>query len=425
MAQQRFTMKKLSVGILSFAAILLAARGAHAQTTKPTVNCVDPAAGRGNVVYVTGSSALRPFLTALAPIVLADNPSYTVVYQSQGSCAGVAAIYDDTKRTIKDVPAVGAKAANYAIFFKSDGSAQECFLDTTGAGEAGTSWPNVDLGISDVFSKSCAYETPPAGVTIADYFGPIQPMTFVVPSASTQKAISAEAAYLAFGLGAGGASAPWIDPSLFFVRNSGSGTQQMVARAIGVPANKWWGIDRGGSAAVRSGLKVILDAPTAEKSIGIVSTDIADEERNNLRILAFQSKGQSCGYLPDSTVNARDKINVRDGHYSIWGPVHLFARTTGGIPNAAAGAFVGRFATARVDKGLLDAVITKGLVPQCAMRVTRTEEMGPLASFQPQFQCGCYFDFKANGATSCKTCNGPAECGGATPACNFGYCEAR
>lgn len=426
MAQERFTMKRISVGLLAFAMAGMAARTASAQTVKPTVNCVDPAAGRSNVVYVMGSSALRPFLTALAPVVAADTPSYTIVYQSQGSCAGVAAIYDSdpSKRIMKDIPA-GSKPANYAVFFKPDGSAQECFLDTTGAGEAGTSWPTVDLGISDVFSKSCSYETPPAGVTIADYYGPIQPMTFVVPSASSQRSISAEAAYLAFGVGAGGASAPWTDPSLFFVRNAGSGTQQMLSRAIGVPANKWWGIDRGGSTQVRNGLKVILDKPTAEKAIGIVSTDVADDERNNIRILAFQSKGQSCGYLPDSTVNTRDKINVRDGHYSIWGPVHLFARTTGGIPNTAAGSFVGRFATARVDKTLLDAIISKGLVPQCAMRVTRTEEMGPLASFQPQFQCGCYFDFKANGATSCKACSGPADCSGATPACNFGYCEAR
>ena len=33
-------------------------------------------------------------------------------------------------------------------------------------------------------------------------------------------------------------------------------------------------------AAVRSGLKVILDKLTAENSIGIVSVDIADEERS-------------------------------------------------------------------------------------------------------------------------------------------------
>ena len=418
-----------TTSLLFVTTLLLVASTAAAQTTKPPpgTHCLDSGAGRGNVVYVTGSSALRPFLSALAPVVAADSPSYTIVYQSQGSCAGVASVFDSdaAKRIIKDVPAAGSKPANYAVYFNTDGTAQECFLDTSGAGEGGTAWPAVDLGISDVFAKSCGYDAAPSGITIADYFGPIQPMTFVVPSASSQRSISAEAAYLAFGLGGGGNAAPWVDPSLFFVRNSGSGTQQMIARAIGVPADKWWGLDRGGSSQVRSGLKVVLDKENAEKSIGIVSVDIADEERANLRILAFKAKGQTCGYLPDSTANTRDKVNVRDGHYPIWGPVHLFARTSGGLPSTAAGAFVGRFATARVDKRLLDAEIVKGLVPQCAMRVTRSAEMGPLASFQPQLECGCYFDFKANGATSCKTCGGTADCRAPTPACNFGYCEAR
>ena len=43
-----------------------------------------------------------------------------------------------------------------------------------------------------------------------------------------------EAAYLAFGLGGyNGAALPWTDPAFFFVRNAGSGTQQLIARAYG------------------------------------------------------------------------------------------------------------------------------------------------------------------------------------------------
>ncbi len=417
---------RVLIGLLAVGSFL-DLRAAHAQTLRPTVNCMDVAGGRSNVVYVTGSTALRPFLQVLAPLLAADSPTYSIVYQSQGSCAGAASIYEGaaSKRVIKDVPPAGGKPANYAVTFKPDGSSQECFLDTTGAGEAGTAWPTVDLGISDVFAKSCGYEGAGDNAEVADYLGPIQPMVFVVPSASSQRSISAEAAYLAFGTGPTGKSAPWIDPSFFFVRSAGSGTQQLLSRAIGIPATKWWGIDRGGSAQVRAGLKTILDTPTAEKSIGIVSTDIADDERNNLRILSFQAKGQSCSYLPDSTINARDKLNVRDGHYSIWGPVHLFARRSGGVPSAAASSIVSRFALARIDKAVVDAVVSKGLVPPCAMQVARKEEMGPLASFQPQFQCGCYFELKTNGATSCKACGGSGDCPASAPACNFGYCESR
>ena len=362
----------------------------------------------------------------MAPLLAGDSPSYTIVYQSQGSCTGVTAVFDadPAKRVIKDIPAAGGRAANYAVFFKPDGSTQECFLDGTNT----NNWPEVDLGISDVYASSCGVTSAPAGVTIRDFYGPIQPMVFVVPAASTQRSISEEAAYLAFGLGGGqDRSKPWIDPSFFFVRNASSGTQQMVAKAIHVPGNQWWGLDRGSNTNVVAQMKIVLDQPTAEKSLGIVSVDFADSERNNLKILAFKARGQSCGYLPDSSPTSRDKINVRDGHYPIWGPVHLFARTTGSLPNAAAGAFIGRFAAPRVDKSLVDAVVAKGLVPQCAMRVSRTDEVGvgAMSSLSPAFQCGCYFDFKANGATSCKACTGPAQCSGATSACNFGYCEAR
>lgn len=394
-------------------ALALAGSVARAQTNTPTVQCARP-----NVIYVAGSSAIRPFLGVVAQMLAKESPAWSIVYQSQGSCTGVKAIYstDPAQRLIKDIPASGSKAANYAILFNADGSAQECSL----APEGNT----VDVGVSDVFASTCDY-TAPANVQIADYEGPIQPMTFVVPAASSQRSISAEAAYMVFGTGGNqGAAAPWTDPNLYFVRNSSSGTQQMLARAIGVPADKWWGVDRGGSDGVRRNMKVLLDAGTAEKALGIISTDIADEERSNLRILAFQATGQSCGFLPDSTAFAKDKVNVRDGHYPIWGPVHFYTRTEGGLPSAAAAALVSRFAAARLDKELLDVIIQKHLVPKCAMRVKRSSEMGPLSAYSTDSRCGCYFDLVANGASSCKACAGPADCPSSTPACNYGYCEA-
>jgi hypothetical protein len=116
---------------------------------------------------------------------------------------------------------------------------------------------------------------------------------------------------------------------------------------------------------------------------------------------------------------------VRDGHYPIWGPVHLYARTSGGLPNTSATAMLARFSTPKIDQSLVDAVAAKGLVPECAMRVSRTEEMGAFASYQPQFGCGCYFDFKTNGATSCKVCKASSDCPSSAPACNYGYCEAQ
>jgi hypothetical protein len=197
----------------------------------------------------------------------------------------------------------------------------------------------------------------------------------------------------------------------------------MTGLAVGVPASKWWGVDRGSSGAVRDNMKVLLEAATAEKAIGIISADIADDERSNLRVLAFQGKGQSCGYWPDSTPFSEDKANVRDGHYQIWGPVHFYTQVTNKLPSAAAGALVSRFAAERLEQPLIDAVIKKHLVPRCAMKVKRTTEMGPLSPYTTDSRCGCYFDSIANGATSCKACQGPGDCPTDAPACNYGFCE--
>ncbi|MBZ4421683.1 substrate-binding domain-containing protein [Myxococcus sp. RHSTA-1-4] len=389
----------------------LAASSAHAQTNPPTISCPTT-----NVVYVAGSSAVRSFLTVVAPLLAQDTPAYSIVYQSQGSCTGVTAIFssDPSKRVIKDIPASGSKAANYAILLKADGTAQECSLPPEGV--------PVDVGVSDVYASTCGAEAP-AGVQISDYEGPIQPMTFVVPVSSTQRSISAEAAYMAFGMGGNqGRAAPWVDPALFFVRNASSGTQQMIARAISVPADKWWGVDRGGSDGVRRNMS-LLDTSRSEQAIGILSTDVADEERASLRILAFQARGQKCGFLPDSTPFARDKANVRDGHYPIWGPVHFYTRVENGLPSQAAGALVSRFAAPQLAQPLLEAIINKHLVPKCAMRVRRTTEMGPLSPVTTGLRCGCFFDKVANGATSCTPCAGPGDCPSSAPSCNYGFCE--
>lgn len=400
----------------TFCLLSLVSTSVVAQTAMPTIRCKDPAEGRANVIYVAGSTAIRPFLGVVAKLVAADG--FTIVYQSQGSCTGVTAILDPdpAKRLIRDIPASGTRAANYAIAFAADGSARECFRDMMGN--------TVDVGVSDVYPETCGYQV---GTDASDYEGPVQPMTLVVSAVSSQTSISAEAAYMAFGMGGnGGKAAPWTDPTFFFVRNQSSGTQQMVGRAIRVPADKWWGVDRGGSGAVRSGMKTLLDARGAEKGIGILSTDITDDERANLRVLAFKAFGASCGYLPDSTINSLDKRNVRDGHYPIWGPVHFVTKTTGGVPGTAASALVTRFAAPRIDKDLLDAVISKHLVPKCAMQVKRSAELGPYERRgNNDYQCDCYFEASTGGtpAAACKACRSSTDCPSDRPACNYGFCE--
>jgi len=374
--------------------------------------CID---GSRSTIVVGGSTAVQPFLSVVAPLLAADTAPFTIIYQPSGSCNGVDGLFspDPTKHMIKDIP------NRPALLFHADGSSEPCTF---------TAPTQLDVAVSDVFASSCnsSYEV---SDTLAEYLGPIQPMTFVVPATSSEKSISAAMAHIVFGRGNTDMTdmpyLPYTDPTLYFVRNASSGTQQMVSRAIDVDARRWWGIDRGGSSAVRDQLEAVNPA-RASAAIGILSTDFADPERQRLRIVAFQAKGQLCGYYPDSTLNTRDKINVRDGHYAIWGPVHFFAQVNNGLPGPAAAALVTRFTRTRLDRTLLDAIIKSGLVPPCAMQVQRNSEMGPITAYQPPGACGCYFEAKVpdgQAPASCRACAGPADCPSLAPACNNGFCE--
>ncbi len=379
-------------------------------------SCVDPANGRSQVVFLTGSSNFPPLLAKLAPLVLASG--YTPVYQVTNSCTGVGAVLGSTHVIHDPAPGGSGKPAQY---FQSDGTAVPCTLGADGA--------TVDVGESDIFSSTCSgYGEPPPGV--AEYLGPIQAMLFVAPGASHQQAISAEAARAVFGMGGKrGAGMPWTNPALYFIRNQNTGTQQMIGKAINVPPNGFWGIDRGTAAAVDADLRVISDPALADQAIGIISTDYYDDDRANLRALAFKAEGQGCAYLPDSTPFKKDKRNVRDGHYPIWGPVHFFTAVADGIPvSPSAAAFVSVVSVPNLAKQLLDAFIGASLVPPCAMMVTRSTELGPLSAYTPPFQCGCYYEASVNGAASgsCTKCGTANDCADPhRPACNLGYCEAQ
>jgi hypothetical protein len=219
------------------------------------------------------------------------------------------------------------------------------------------------------------------------------------------------------------------------IRNSGSGTQQMVATAIGLAASKWKGQDRGGSGGV---VTAVAGATTPNAALGIVVTGNADPVSHGvanatLKILAYQHTDQKCGYLPDSSSTTFDKLNVRQGRYAIWGPLHLVATVNGqGVPtNANVATVMNMFTrtgiTSTQTQTMVDAEIAAHAVPQCAMQVSRTGEIGAEASYQPDVPCGCYFESKVGTASaSCTTCTTDTNCTvGNLTHCRYGYCEAK
>jgi hypothetical protein len=412
--------KRVAAACLAAAGLLGVCREASAQS----VNCIDVGGQGAKRVYLTGSTAAGPFVNTLGKALAAANPPIYLIYQQgKGSCDGVAAML---------TPPAAADISGTAQYYSgiADGGAPPTCTITGGDISA------FDVGFSDVWQDSCAafkdVHALPDGIT--DFQGPAQVMTFIVPAASSQTVISGQAAYLVFGFGDASQAPPWTDHLLMFQRTPASGTQSMIANAIKVPPDKWKGTPA--PPAQKSGdvlanvLAQNANATNAEKTIGILASDLADANRKSgpttgLTILAYQHFGQTCGYLPDSSSGKFDKINVREGRYAIWGPIHMLTKTAAGVPTNADVKTVMDYLTEKVDppQSVLDAEIAAHTVPQCAMKVKRTAETGTPASFSPDKPCGCYFEFKNGSTPACAQCNETTPC--ATGVCRHGYCEAK
>lgn len=362
-------------------------------------------------VIVSGSSAVKPFLQALAAKL---TPNITIIYPNgTGSCDGVAAM----STTPVTVNSTGA------LYWDSSAVPVPGGCDFDIAGNA------VDIGASDVYADTC-------GKTLAtdvhDFHGPIQTMTFAVPSGSTATSISAEAAYMVYGFAADTAAhqvSPWTDPASLFQRDASSGTETMIATAIKVPAAKWLA---GANTNKTSDaiFAALTGAADASKALGILGASYADLHRDKVKELAYQAYGQSCGYLPDSNATAFDKANVRDGHYEIWGPLHLYTHvgSNGKSSNADIQKVIDDLTLVTPDPGfdLIQLEAKNGVIPECAMHVSRTAEVGALASYDPPKSCECKFVKEATGTApaDCATCTTNADCtAGNRHTCNYGFCE--
>lgn len=353
-----------------------------------------------------GGSASKPLLARIAPLLRSLPEPITLIYQSPGACFGITAYVDGT-------PLTGT-----ASYWDADGTEQTCSFPVTGV--------EPDFGMLGVQGTLCeGVDAIPAG--LGDFAGPITGWNLIVPNASSQTSISAEAVYFIYGFGAAlGQVSPWTLDTELYSRNATSAALIAVALGAGIPPTKFKGIDVMSNGAMISSLAM---SANPEAAIGYVSAEVADLNRDSVRTLAFQAYDQECAYWPDSTVTAFDKQNLRDGHYALWSPYHFYAPVdgTGEIVDPETRRFVGWFTGDEplpADLDLITEIIANGNIPQCAMEVWRDEEIGPLYSFAPPDPCGCHFEFLATGESSCDACVGTEDCSDAGAVCRNGFCEA-
>jgi hypothetical protein len=269
--------------------------------------------------------------------------------------------------------------------------------------------------------------------------GPVQTINFIVHTDSSQKAISAEALYYIYGLGASAAGVePWTDPTHIILRTVASFAHQFPAVAIfGDPGKVFFDHPDVGGLGVgittqQDGINALIQAAESspETPIFYVSSSAADANRATVRTLAYQHYDQSCGYWPDSSESALDKLNVRTGKYALWTPGHFFTRVddAGDYVSPFAGQLVGWFTgAAEPPEGVnvTQLVIKAGDVPSCAMSVQREGVFGAISSFAPPAPCNGFFENTATGSTEHEACEEDSDCSDdALPKCRFGFCEA-
>jgi hypothetical protein len=389
-------------------------------------------------VFGSGSSALSLYVGKLAQ-AFANQGEGTIIYQIAGSCYGSYTTVLADQYPLAAVPATtGNATATYFDPVQSDENGVP--LQYTCAIDEPTR--TADFGVSDVFPATCLPQLNQTGGlpnNLHDFYGPIQTMVLAVPAGSTETSISADAAYMVWGFGSASGVAPWTDVAYLLQRSGSSGTQSMMAATISVNAFSWQGVMHSSNQAVLSAMLQAAanpDTSAQQSTMGILGADFVEDNRAQINVLAFQDRGQTCGYYPDSTPTAHDKQNVRDGHYPVWGPSHFIAPVdTNGQPiNGTVSEFVDALAGTVTVNGLnlLQTYQQRHLVPVCAMHVTRSSDGQDYQPYTPETSCSCYYDYLTTGQTSCVTCQNAGDCAhapnGAT-SCNMfgapalGYCE--
>jgi hypothetical protein len=363
-------------------------------------------------VYGSGGSAVTADLAKVAKVLAGVSQPVTILYNDAlGACGGFKAFLDK-------------KVTGTFQYWDTAGALHTC--DAPAAGQ--------EVSFSHIGNPAsfCPNVTVPSDAK--DFDAPVQSLNIVTAAGSSQQSISAEALFYIYGFGADGKVKPWVTIAHTVQRQASSFAQLLLADAIGVPATAFKAapfVDTQGKV-----LSAIADAAatSVEDPIGFVSGSAADTEEAKAtprtKTLAFQAKGQTCGFLPDSEPKKLDKINVRTGRYGLWAQGHFWARinpTTKAIVDQDAANLIGWYQGTVATPDNVDlqaAIISSGDIPLCAMTVKREGLAGAISSYAPDEPCTHYFEKTATGATTGTACTeGGNECTGSQK-CRYGYCEA-
>jgi hypothetical protein len=405
-----------------------------------------------NKIYLHGTTAVKPLIAVLGARLAQLPTPYTLLYQQVDSCAAVATVASGGNISQRGAPHVytAAPTAKNPDAYKDD----TCTLNSSVLISA-------DVALADVYFDGCpnyaANMLRDASVHVAastapavDYLGPIQAMVYVTsPSNFSSQYLLLEEAQGLLACGTGAKVYPFVDPrQLNLYDHEGgftNGIPLMTYHCLALPVT-YYPKTTDLATLVKPSfypqpeltiISFVQSSINPTTAVGFLSGENYDENRDTLKSLAIVGPGQTArnkAFLPDSDATSRDRRNVRDGHYVVQGPLHMIARAgSDDVPTSPmAERFVnwlqgkpGRGGEAPLPFNIIDIFAQTGVVPQCAMRVTRDTECGPFKPYRDPAPCGCYFESKATGLavpSGCTACQATAECSGGR-ICSFGFCE--
>lgn len=388
-----------------------------------------------HLVYTAGGTSQVTLMGAIATAYANLSSPITILYNSETACTAYGDLINQTAETT-------------FLYWTAAGVQQSCT-------DIGTAPVLAVMGNSQNLCTGAGFSAD--GGLASGYgvfLGPVQPIDFIVPFSSNAQSISTEAAFFVYGYDAASASEtvqPWSTPANIFTRSSTSFATLFLGLETGIPASVLQGTgarkEASGTALVSAVGAFNGNAGPDQTVIGIASGEGPDQNRSapggaTIKELAYQHTGQTCGYWPDSNFNTFDKVNVRDGQYWLWSPVHFYAAVgaNNAITNADAASLINAWSEAAAPLAGLDVFatdVTSFAVPKCAMQVWRDGDLAEPYSFEPAAPCSCKFDFaesNANKPSTCKTCTQDSDCTtnhcrnigpplNADAGANVGYCE--
>jgi ABC-type phosphate transport system substrate-binding protein len=293
-----------------------------------------------------------------------------------------------------------------------------------------------DLVINDTYWTSCfsSYGTMTGGAqplnsNFKEFLGPVQGLVPIVATTFYYDAMTVDELLDVYACGAKANILTFTDNSTIFNYDGTiSGMRELWARGLGASNGQVTIVGSGSLGITAESMVDKVDYTTSpDTTIGYTSTEFYDESRDVIRALKVRGVNQLKAYLPDTDSTSLDKINIREGRYTIQGALKFVTQvdSTGMPTNDGAKKIIywmqGNPLADPLPFDINEIYAQRGVVPQCAMRVTKDSDLPVFRHYTDPSPCHCSFEMLATGKTSCTPCSTAAPC--ATGQCSHGYCE--